>query len=100
MNQYKNHLKPHFGNIPLKRITPKICQDLLDRLDEQGKGKTADDVHSLLNMIFKAAVKHNIIHSNPMDMVFIPSTNSNTAVRLQKRKKNFYSKKQQKRRSN
>lgn len=70
LNQYKNHLKSHFGNIPIKRITPKICQDLLDRLDEQGKGKTADDVHSLLNMIFKAAVKHSIIHSNPMDMVF------------------------------
>ena len=70
LNQYKNHLKPHFGNIPIRRITPKICQDLLDRLDEQGKGKTADDVHSLLNMIFKAAVKHYIIHNNPMDMVF------------------------------
>ena len=39
-------------------------------MDGQGKGKTADDVHSLLNMIFKAAVKHNIIHSNPLDMVF------------------------------
>lgn len=70
LNQYKNHIYPHFEKIPLKRITPKQCQDLLDRLDEQGKGKTADDVHSLLNMIFKAAVKHNIIHNNPMDMVF------------------------------
>lgn len=30
-----------------------------NRLDEQGKGKTADDVHSLLNIIFKAAVKHS-----------------------------------------
>ena len=33
LNQYKNHLKPHFGSIPIRRITPKICQDLLDRLD-------------------------------------------------------------------
>ena len=70
LNQYKNHLYPHFGNIPLKRVTPKICQDLLDRLDEQGKGKTADDVHSLMNMIFKAAVKHSILRNNPLDMVF------------------------------
>ncbi len=70
LNQFKNHIKPHFGSIQLKRITPAICQILLDRLDGQGKGKTADDVHSLLNMIFKAAVKHNIIHSNPLDMVF------------------------------
>lgn len=69
-NQYKNHIAPHFNNMHLKRITPKQCQELLERLDEQGKGKTADDVFSLLNMIFKAAVKHNIIHSNPLDMVF------------------------------
>lgn len=70
LNQYKNHLKPHFGNIALKRITPKLCQDLIDRLCGEGKGKTADDVHSLLNMIFKAAIKHNVIHNNPLDMVF------------------------------
>ena len=70
LNQYKNHLNPHFGNIELKRITPKMCQELLDRLEKQGKGKTADDVHSLMNMIFKAAVKHSVIHNNPLDMVF------------------------------
>lgn len=70
LNQYKNHIAPHFKNAQLKKITPKQCQELLDRLDDEGKGKTADDVHSLLNMIFKAAVKHNIIHNNPLDMVF------------------------------
>ena len=70
LNQYKNHIAPHFKNVHLRKITPKQCQELLDRLDEQGKGKTAYDVHSLLNMIFKAAVKHNLIHTNPMDMVF------------------------------
>ena len=70
LNQYKNHILPHFGNVSLRKITPKACQDLLDRLNEQGKGKTADDVHSLLNMIFKAAVKHNVLINNPLDMVF------------------------------
>lgn len=70
LNQYKNHIATHFRNVHLRKITPKQCQELLDGLDEQGKGKTADDVHSLLNMIFKAAVKHSLIHTNPMDMVF------------------------------
>lgn len=70
LNQYKNHIYPHFEKIPLKRVTPKQCQELLDKLEEQGKGKTADDIHSLLNMIFKAAIKHNVLHINPMDMVF------------------------------
>lgn len=69
LNQYKNHILPYFGNVSLRKITPKACQDLLDRLNEQGK-KTADDVHSLLNMIFKAAVKHNVLINNPLDMVF------------------------------
>ena len=70
LNQYKNHIATHFKSVQLRKITPKQCQELLDSLDEQGKGKTADDVHSLLNMIFKAAVKHSLIHTNPMDMVF------------------------------
>lgn len=70
LNQYKNHIATHFKNVQLRKITPKQCQELLDSLDEQGKGKTADDVHSLLNMIFKAAVKHSLINTNPMDMVF------------------------------
>lgn len=69
-NQFKNHLSPHFGSVPLRKITPKKCQELIDRLDEEGKGKTADDAFSLLNMIFKAAVKHCVLPNNPMDMVF------------------------------
>ena len=70
LNQYKNHILPNFGNVSMRKITPKACQDILDRLNEQGKGKTADDVYSLLNMIFKAAVKHNVLINNPLDMVF------------------------------
>lgn len=70
LNQFKNHILPSFGNIQLKRITPKQCQELIDRLSGEGKEKTADDVHSLLNMIFKAAVKHNVLANNPIDMVF------------------------------
>ena len=70
LNQYKNHINPHFGNVMLKKITPKKCQELIDRLEKEGKGKTADDVHSLLNMIFNAAVKHSVLPNNPMDMVF------------------------------
>ena len=70
LSQYKNHMKPCFGAIALKRITPALCQTLLDKLKSAGMGKTADDIHSLLNLIFKAAVKHNLINNNPLDMVF------------------------------
>ena len=70
LNQYKNHILPHFGKMPIKGVTPVKCQALIDKLDAAGKGKTADDVSSILNMIFKAAVKHCILPNNPMDMVF------------------------------
>ena len=68
-NQFKNHLSPYFKDTSLKRITPNICQELIDRLEDEGKGKTAEDVHSLLNIIFKAAIKHGLITNNPIDMV-------------------------------
>ena len=70
LNQFKNHIAPYFKDVKLKSITPAFCQNLIDNLEEQGKGKTADDVFSLLNMIFKAAIKHGVIPGNPMDMVF------------------------------
>lgn len=43
---------------------------MFDGLEEQSKGKTAEDVFTLLNLIFKAAIKHGIIKHNPLDMVF------------------------------
>ena len=68
-NQFKNHLFPYFKDTALKRITPNLCQELIDRLEAEGKGKTAEDVHSLLNIIFKAAIKHGLITNNPIDMI-------------------------------
>ena len=69
-SQFKNHLSPYFGDVPIRRIVPKQCQALFDGLEERGKGKTAEDVFTLLNLIFKAAIKHGIIKHNPLDMVF------------------------------
>ena len=68
-NQFKNHLSPYFKDTALKRITPNVCQELIDRLEAESKGKTAEDLHSLLNIIFKAAIKHGLITNNPIDMV-------------------------------
>lgn len=68
-NQFKNHLSPYFKDTALKRITPNLCQELIDGLETEGKGKTAEDIHSLLNIIFKAAIKHGLITNNPIDVV-------------------------------
>ncbi len=68
-NRYKNHIQPVFGNLPIKRITPAMCQQLLDGITAKGYGKTADEVHGRLNQIFEAAIKHGLIKHNPLALV-------------------------------
>ena len=70
MSNYKNHVLPHFGDMPLKLITADKCQELLDRLIAEDKMRTEENVFTMLNMIFKAAVKHGVMAHNPIDMVF------------------------------
>lgn len=51
-------------------ITADKCQSLLDKLIEQDKVRTEENIFTMLNTLFKAAVKHTILQHNPMDMVF------------------------------
>ncbi len=67
--RYNNHLKPAFGSTPLKRITPGQCQALIDGLLSKGHGRTADEIYSLLNCIFKMAIAHGILERNPLAVV-------------------------------
>ena len=67
--RYNKYLKPYFKETPIKKITPLDCKKLIDQIKEQGKGKTADELHSLLNIIFKSAIAHGIIEHNPLDIV-------------------------------
>lgn len=69
--RYKNHIKPYFESTPLKKITPAQCQELLDRLEAKGYGKTVSEIHSQLNLIFKMAIAHNILAHNPLSIVMI-----------------------------
>ena len=69
-NRLKNHLFPVFGKLTLDKITPSDCQSLLDKLRAQGKGKTADEIYSLLSIIFKGAIAHELIERNPLNVVF------------------------------
>ena len=67
--RYNRYLLPKFNQKPIKSITPADCKFLLDEIKEQGKGKTADEIHSLLSVIFKAAIAHGIINRNPLDLI-------------------------------
>ncbi len=68
-NRYKKYLQPYFEEIPLIKITPKDCQDLIDDLEEEGKGKTAEELYGLLSVIFKMAMSHRLIDYNPLEIV-------------------------------
>lgn len=67
--RYKNHLKPAFQSMPIKNIMPAQCQSLIDGYLDKGQGRTADEVYSLLNVIFKMAIAHGIIERNPLAIV-------------------------------
>lgn len=77
LNRYKNHIQPHFGNIELRKIIPMQCQELLDKLINDGYEKSAQDVQSLLNCIFKMAIAHNVLDRNPL-AVLLPVTHERT----------------------
>ena len=83
-NRYKKYLQPYFEEIPLVRITPKDCQDLMDDLEEEGKGKTAGELFALLSVIFKMAMRHRLIDYNPLDIVIHTKHESDHGVALTK----------------
>lgn len=68
-SRYKNYIKPHFNNKLIAKITPVECQNLIDKINEEGYGKTADEVYSLLSCIFKFAIANYIIEKNPLNAI-------------------------------
>lgn len=51
-------------------ITPDKVQKLVDSLENHPK--TAHEVFTLVNVVMKAAIKHNMIAHNPCDLVLLP----------------------------
>ncbi|MBQ2702179.1 MAG: hypothetical protein IJF64_04230, partial [Clostridia bacterium] len=69
MLRYRKYLQPYFKEIPLSKIHPGQCRDLLREVNQIGKGKTSDELYSLMNCIFKNAIAHNLMERNPLDVV-------------------------------
>ncbi len=59
------------GHLTLRQITPYHCQKLIDDIVAKGHFKSAREVASLLNGIFKNAIAHHLITLNPMQIVII-----------------------------
>jgi integrase len=90
-NTYKNdlsrlkvHLFPAFARFDIKKITPQDCQELLDKLMEQGKCKTAVEIYNILSCIFKAAIAHDVLTKNPLNIVEKPTYDQENGKALTK----------------
>ena len=66
---FTRYLAAHFKERKLNEIAPLECKTLIDGVKAKGKGKTADDLHSILNGIFKNACNHKIIENNPIALI-------------------------------
>lgn len=70
IRRFNKYLATYFADTPLKKITPLKCQTLLEDIEQAGKGKTCDELHGLMSIIFKTAIKHGILQRNPLDVVY------------------------------
>ncbi len=66
------HIYPLFEGLTLRQVTAAKCQELLNGLLAQEKGRTAETVKFLLGEILRAAVGQKFISENPMQYVKIP----------------------------
>ena len=84
LSRYHKYLAPHFGEKLIAKITLVSCQELIDRITEQGKYKTADEVYSLMNVIFTFAVENHIIDRRPSDAVLLEAYQADSGTALTK----------------
>lgn len=68
-HRYKNYIQPAFGDKHFNEITPEHCQNLINDITSQGKGKTAEEIYSILSIIFKGAIAHGFMEKNPLALV-------------------------------
>ena len=63
----RKHILPHFGNIPINKITTKMIDDFYyKKLGEGLSPKTIKDFHNTLRNIFKQGVKWKLVVNNPV----------------------------------
>ena len=72
-HRYTHYLQPYFMETPLKSITPSSCKRILEDVQKDGKGKTAEELYSIMSIIFKGAIAHGIIEKNPLAIVDKPT---------------------------
>lgn len=80
--RYNVHIAPVFAEMRIADITPEQVQTVIDGLS--ARQKTAHEVFTLINVVMKAAIKHNIITHNPCELVLLQSYESKHGTALSK----------------
>ena len=80
--RYNSHIAPTFAEMRIADITPEQVQQVVDGLHD--RQKTAHEVFTLINIVCKAAIKHNIITHNPCDLVLLQAYESKHGTALSK----------------
>ena len=88
LGRLKKHLHPYFKEKQLKKITPTDCKELLARVKNEGKSKTAEELFSIMSIIFKGAIAHALIERNPLDTVLRVTHERESGTALTKAEEN------------
>jgi integrase len=68
----RNHLKPAFGTLSLKQLTPQIIQSYYGRACQKLSARTVNKQHRILSQSLKYAVRQGYLGRNPCDFVDAP----------------------------
>jgi integrase len=76
------HATSALGKTPLSELTTFMLDDLYVKLGEKLSGKTIREVHGVLHVALKRAVKTKLIRYNPSDGCDLPRVDQREAVAL------------------
>lgn len=66
------HLVSAWGHLPLKKITKRMYQSQISDLSKEFSQNYIDSIHTTGNMIFKYAIRQDLIRANPTDGFVMP----------------------------
>lgn len=68
------HLLDIWGATAIKRITKHMYQTELDKLSRKFSRNYIESIHSTANMIFKYAIRKDLLHSSPSSAFIMPKS--------------------------
>ena len=66
------HLVSEWGHLPLKKITRHMYQSYINALSQKFSRNYIDSIHTTGNMIFKHAIRKDLLSRNPTEGFIMP----------------------------